>query len=177
MNSRNPGSGKPCREDAGTKDEPLGFLIRPATPQDFAAIGAFLNPAAITGKAVRHPSFQEKRAGPELHLLALLQTKIIGRVRLRFNKAPHRSGELGIAVHRDYHRQGIGSALLLAAIAAVEKDQLADRIELHVYADNLAAISLYEKFGFEHYGPIENEVSDEATPRLLMVRDALKIRP
>lgn len=170
MNSNDQSKDKACAGIVGAD-----FVIRPATPQDFAAIGAFLNPLAIASQAVRHPNLAEKLMGNELHQLAVHQTKIIGRVRLRFKPVPDRSGELGIAVHHAYHRQGIGSALLQAAIEAVEKDLLADRIELQVYADNLAAISLYEKFGFLHLGRIENETGGEATPRLRMVRQCGKL--
>ncbi|MGG2476393.1 GNAT family N-acetyltransferase, partial [Rhizobium sp. BR5] len=31
------------------------------------------------------------------------------------------------------------------------------RIELNVFTDNLAAIRLYEKFGFEHEGTLRND--------------------
>lgn len=170
MNLNDPGSVDVAAKSVAAQDKLAGFVIRPATPQDFNAISTFLNPLAIAGNVVRHPKHAGMLGGNELHLLAIHQTKIIGRVRLRFKPAPDRAGELGIAVHHRYHHQGIGSALLQAAIEAVERDVLTDRIALHVHANNLPAISLYEKFGFAHYGIIETEIGNEATPRLLMVR-------
>jgi L-phenylalanine/L-methionine N-acetyltransferase len=54
---------------------------------------------------------------------------------------------LGMSVDRNYRNQGIGSALLERAINWA-KEQGIVRLELEVYAENLAAIHLYEKFGF-----------------------------
>ena len=44
--------------------------------------------------------------------------------------------------------RGIGTALLGALIDAADKWLNLRRLELTVYVDNVAAIGLYEKFGF-----------------------------
>jgi len=49
-----------------------------------------------------------------------------------------------------YHRQGIGGALLDAIIAQILLDGFA-QAEIGTHADNLPAISLYEKMGFRIY--------------------------
>lgn len=54
----------------------------------------------------------------------------------------------GIAVRAAARGRGVGSALVQAAVAVCESWTNITRIELQVYADNLAAIALYKKFGF-----------------------------
>jgi len=58
-------------------------------------------------------------------------------------------GSLGMGVHPDYRRQGLGQRLLAACIEKVWRKGLT-RIELEARADNHAAVALYQKLGFEH---------------------------
>jgi putative acetyltransferase len=58
-------------------------------------------------------------------------------------------GSLGMGVHPDYRRRGIGEALLRACIAKASAKGIT-RIELEARTDNAAAIRLYEKLGFVH---------------------------
>lgn len=58
-------------------------------------------------------------------------------------------GSLGMGVHPLYRRRGLGSRLLAACIGKAW-DKGLTRIELEARADNLPAIRLYERFGFEH---------------------------
>ncbi len=55
---------------------------------------------------------------------------------------------LGISVAPEAQRRGVGSALMTAICDYAERWAGALRLELTVYADNLAAIALYSKFGF-----------------------------
>ena len=67
------------------------------------------------------------------------------------------SAVLGMGVLPDYRKQGIGKALLSAALKkAFEKDIV--RVELAVFSDNVNAVQLYKKFGFR----IEGELQDDA---------------
>lgn len=59
---------------------------------------------------------------------------------------------LGMAVHHEWHRQGIASELLRVLIDAADNWLDFRRLELDVFADNPGAIKLYEKFGFELEG-------------------------
>ena len=54
-------------------------------------------------------------------------------------------------VHKDYRGQGIGIALLSQALEEARIRGL-ERVELDVYASNLTAIHLYEKYKFEVEG-------------------------
>jgi ribosomal protein S18 acetylase RimI-like enzyme len=56
-------------------------------------------------------------------------------------------GSLGMGVHPDYRRQGLGRRLLTACIEQAWARGLT-RIELEARADNRAAIALYERLGF-----------------------------
>ena len=56
-------------------------------------------------------------------------------------------GSLGMGVHPDYRRQGLGRRLLAACIEKAWAKGLM-RIELEARADNHAAIALYERLGF-----------------------------
>ncbi len=59
---------------------------------------------------------------------------------------------LGMAVHDDYQGQGIGTALMNAAIDVADNWLNLKRVELDVYTDNDRAIHLYKNFGFEIEG-------------------------
>lgn len=65
---------------------------------------------------------------------------------------------LGMSVKADFHGQGVGSALLAAAIDLADNWLNLHRIELTVFTDNAPAIALYKKFGFV----IEGEATDFA---------------
>ncbi len=60
--------------------------------------------------------------------------------------------KLEIMVDRVHRGQGVGSALLEAAIAWAERSPVVEKIGLAVFADNERAIRLYRRFGFEEEG-------------------------
>ncbi|MCB9444453.1 MAG: GNAT family N-acetyltransferase [Ardenticatenaceae bacterium] len=62
------------------------------------------------------------------------------------------SGSFGLMVHADYWGKGIGSALTASALDLADNWLGLMRLELEVFADNPAAIHIYEKFGFEIEG-------------------------
>jgi L-phenylalanine/L-methionine N-acetyltransferase len=59
-----------------------------------------------------------------------------------------------MAVHDDHRGQGIGSALMEAAVDLADNGLNILRIELEVYTDNEAALRLYKKFGFAIEGTL-----------------------
>ncbi|MFN7569857.1 MAG: GNAT family N-acetyltransferase [Betaproteobacteria bacterium] len=56
-------------------------------------------------------------------------------------------GTLGMGVHADYRRQGLGEGLLRATLGHALRNGIY-RVTLEARADNAAAIRLYEKVGF-----------------------------
>jgi ribosomal protein S18 acetylase RimI-like enzyme len=60
-------------------------------------------------------------------------------------------GRLGLGVHPDYRRRGVGSQLLEAALRKADEIGL-ERVELEVFATNTTAVQLYERYGFVQEG-------------------------
>ncbi len=70
----------------------------------------------------------------------------ISKIRLAHN------GSLGISVLKKYNNCGIGSELMTNILKQVQEQSNLESIFLEVRSDNLAAVSLYEKYGFEKVG-------------------------
>lgn len=88
-------------------------------------------------------------------LVAEIDGKVIGQAGITYlAKSPRRRhvGELGMAVHTEWRRKGVGSALLEALVDLADNWINVTRLELRVFTDNDAAIALYKKFGFEVEG-------------------------
>ena len=88
-------------------------------------------------------------------LVAVAEGEVVGNLDLRVHPdSPRRRhvGEIGVAVHDDWQGQGIGTALMEAALDLADNWLDLERIELNVYADNAARRALDEKFGFEIEG-------------------------
>ncbi|KRM75383.1 GNAT family N-acetyltransferase [Secundilactobacillus collinoides] len=73
-----------------------------------------------------------------------------------------KAGEIGVAVLKKYWRQGIGLELMLSALdwAAIESSY--NEISLTVQKNNLGAVALYQKIGFETIttSHVENSVGE-----------------
>lgn len=64
-------------------------------------------------------------------------------------------GFLGMGILLSHRGQGLGTQLLQSAIGHAKKIGL-EKVELSVYSDNLAAINLYTKIGFQKMGYVRN---------------------
>jgi RimJ/RimL family protein N-acetyltransferase len=75
--------------------------------------------------------------------------------RLSVGRDPHPASahvaDVGLMVAVDARRQGIGTALLQAAVDWAREAGVR-KLELHVFPWNKAAIALYDRFGFEREG-------------------------
>lgn len=87
-------------------------------------------------------------------LVALHEGVVIGNLGLEAFSRIRRAhaGSFGMAVAVAWQGKGVGSKLLTAALDVADNWMNLHRVELSVYADNEAAISLYRKFGFEDEG-------------------------
>ena len=88
-----------------------------------------------------------------IRLIAIDNSKIVGWCHIkpdRWEGFTH-AGWLGMGILKEYRGQGIGSALLDQALAEARKRGM-ERVELSVFASNVTAIHLYEKFKFEIEG-------------------------
>lgn len=72
-----------------------------------------------------------------------------------------------LAIDAQYHRQGMGAALLYSLIKTARKRYL-ERATLEVRASNQPAISLYEKFGFKTAGRRKRYYKDNQEDALIL---------
>jgi len=140
---------------------PGGLLIRALREEDAEGMAVLANLPNYRYGTLRlpyeTPDFWRRRietAAPGgLGLVAVLDGMIVGSARLqrRTGRCSH-VGDVGVGVHDDFHRRGIGTALVAAVVEAADCWLAIKRLQLTVYADNGAAIRLYRKFGFEVEG-------------------------
>ncbi|MEJ1170461.1 GNAT family N-acetyltransferase [Variovorax sp. CCNWLW235] len=86
------------------------------------------------------------------------EDRIVGHVDLRAHPAAcmeHRC-LLGMGVHREWRRSGLGQRLLDAAVEWAKADQQMAWIDLQVIASNDAAVRLYERAGFTGTGLVQD---------------------
>ena len=119
------------------------------------------------------PSYQDTlrdsffaRSGPEAHLVAEYEGKVVGYLRLQDKyQFPEGAGVLtinGLAVAQSARGRGVASTLLAAA-AAEGRLRDARKISLHVHSTNTAARRLYERHGYVIEGTHPNEFLIEGT--------------
>ena len=93
--------------------------------------------------------------------------------RLSIGRDPHPASthvaDVGLMVALDARRQGVGTALMQAAVDWARETGV-HKLELHVFPWNTAAIALYEKFGFvqEGYRKEHYRRDDEFVDAVLM---------
>ncbi len=79
---------------------------------------------------------------------------------------------ISIAVHEAYRRQGLGELLLMGAVEMTERRQQ-QVITLEVRVSNIAAQSLYQKYGFSEVGVRRHYYSDNREDALIMSTDTV----
>ena len=141
------------------------FIIRASRPSDAEAITALVNLPGFRWGTLRLPfqtveetSCRWKSASAQTtQLVAERDGAIIGDLGLtRFQGRRAHCGTIGMGIHDDFAGQGVGSALLAAAIDLADNWLALLRLELCVFTDNQPALALYRKFGFEIEGTHRN---------------------
>jgi putative acetyltransferase len=128
--------------------------VRPAEDRDRLPMAQLFAAVAEErdGIAAEPPVDVEKWAG-RWHLdrtfVAVDAGEIVGL--LHVDPTPFGYGELGMCVAADRRGQGVGSALMSAAIAWARAQGM-HKISLAVFPHNVAAIALYRKFEFVDEG-------------------------
>jgi putative acetyltransferase len=111
------------------------------------------------GRAQVEEFYDRARTGANLVAVADADQQLIGTVLLTRDRLLRAHvASLGIAVHDAWHRRGIGTALLAAAIDHADNWLGLGKITLNVATDNAPAIALYRKFGFEQEGCLRKHV-------------------
>ncbi|MEG4630727.1 ribosomal protein S18-alanine N-acetyltransferase [Microcoleus sp. AR_TQ3_B6] len=78
-----------------------------------------------------------------------------------------------LAIHPRFQGQGLGQALLWALLTKAHSRQL-ERATLEVRESNLAAVSLYNKFGFKEAGRRKRYYQDTGEDALVMWRSGIE---
>jgi putative acetyltransferase len=134
-----------------------GMTIRACEPSDSQEIAALIQLPRVRWGTLRLPfvsreetrQWLEKPPEGHVNLVAVLDGQIVGTAGLTSYKGRRSHvGGIGLCVHDDFHRRGIGAALLATLIDVADNWINLRRLELTVYVDNEPAVRLYEKFGF-----------------------------
>ena len=90
----------------------------------------------------------------QVFYVALADGKLVGTCNFSALNSPrmaHR-GSIGICVRKSYWGKGIAAKMMEALLHFARDIAKVDIVSLEVRSDNLRAIKLYEKFGFEKTG-------------------------
>ncbi len=143
---------------------PEGVVIRPATPEDaersldlyrrVADEGRFIRTERVSTTA-RDLRRRFRRSWDPLgaSIVAAVGDAIVGSLDIRREDHPvtRHVATFGMHVAPDWRTRGIGAALVVEALRWA-REMAVDKLELSVYPGNVAAISLYRRFGFVQEG-------------------------
>ena len=132
------------------------FLVRPAQPADARAMAEIFAAVAQErdGIASEPPVDVGERAAlfartADASFVAVADGQVVGM--LHVERSRHGFGDLGMLVVRDWRGQGVGTALVEAAIGWARGHGL-HKLCLEVFGHNAPAIALYRKCGFAEEG-------------------------
>ena len=147
----------------------MTIKIRAAEPGDFEALRETMTQPIAQAQTMQLPyaslELWKKRLAEtpvsDHILVAEIDGKVVGNLGLHgMANRPRRRhvGALGIVVHDAWHRRGVGTALVNAAIDLADNWLQYTRLELTVFVDNAGALALYRKCGFEIEGTLRQYV-------------------
>ncbi len=138
------------------------FRIRHAEPGDAPGLQHLFSEVSAYAGTLQPPypsvsAWTRRLTDMPSHVVQLVADDdgaLVGAVGFDVIQHPRRRhvANLGMAVLQDRRGEGIGAALLVAAIETAERWHGVRRIELEVYVDNAAAIALYARHGFVEEG-------------------------
>ncbi len=142
-------------------------MIRRAREQDIPALRDIYNDAILHTTATfdteeksladRRQWFSEHQ-GKYMIFVAEEAETVAGYVslsRYRDRKAFDRSAELSVYVHREFRRQGVGRALMKAALAFAEEQPGLSVVVSLITGENEASIRLHRELGFIYCGELQ----------------------
>ena len=148
-------------EDAA---EILQYMKQIGTETDNLSFGEEGLPFTVESEAAYIS--QIENSVDEIMLVAKDNDKIVGTASLtRLPRRMKHRGDFSVSVLKEYSNKGIGSRLLREIIKFAKNNSF-KVIDLQVRSDNLPAIHLYKKFGFEKIGahPYFFKIGNEEIP-------------
>jgi putative acetyltransferase len=143
-----------------------GIRIRAAEPDDIGDIHDTMSEPGVVGGTLQVPytalSLRKERlrfADP--HMVFLVAESLedgtgVGNIGIHRVNRPRRihCADLGMSVRTEWQGRGVGSALMSAVLDVADNWWQVKRVTLEVFADNVPAIALYRRFGFEVEGTL-----------------------
>ena len=140
----------------------MTITVRRATTQDAAAFARIMGDPAVYPGLMQVPYTNEalwaarlaendQPGKPDLVLVAELNGEVVGTAGLHPASTALRrrhASMIGMSVAPTAQRQGVGAAMMSALCGYADRWAGVLRLELEVYTDNLAALRLYQRFGF-----------------------------
>jgi RimJ/RimL family protein N-acetyltransferase len=155
--------------------------LRSIEPEDAGRLNPMFNdPAVLAGLTMAMPQassgFHEwheavRRRDDEIELIIeTLEGEAIGACGVRGLNERNRAGNLGIWIARPYWGRGFGTDAVRTLCRFAFRHMNLQRVDLHVYANNLRGRRAYEKVGFRLEGTLRRAqfVSGEYVDELVM---------
>ena len=153
--------------ETNRRQPPSGLVLRAARPGDAEALAAMMNMPGFRWGTARLPfhspeeirSRFEKAAHTDRSLVAVVGDDLVGNGSLeRLGGRMNHAARIGMGVHDGWVGRGVGTALMAALVDLADKWLGLRRIELTVNVDNVPALGLYRRFGFEVEGTLRDHV-------------------
>lgn len=140
----------------------MSLVIRSVEARDYQQIQALHSQPSVYAGTLQLPMPSEElwkkrlsEPGDKVYnYVAEQDGKVVALSGLMLSEQVRRKhvAQIWITVHDDWQNRGIGTKLIQSVLDVADNWMNIQRIELEVYIDNTAAISLYEKAGFEKEG-------------------------
>ena len=145
----------------------IAWKVRAFRPSDERAISEILRQSREAAQWPPESYANLANSAGGVLLVSEVDAQVIGFVAAR--QAADQAEILNIAVHRDFRRKGVASALLLAALDTFSRSSVS-AVFLELRESNLPACTLYQGHGFVVSGRRKLYYTDPAEDAVCMLR-------